>query len=1050
MQKDKPDQAQNLNWIGRLIHKKTFSIHILIAIIFGMAVFACLRIPIEVMPRESTPAFLFLRVDGPENSSPEKVEMALTIPLEGIVRTLPGLVDYSSSTNSRGTSVSLTYKAKTNLDLAVFNLQEALQELESHQILDMKRVDISRLNPDANAVLKLSITHDNNIKNPVSLIKDDLRIRLESVAEISKIEVIGLDPIIYEYEVPLARVNQFGMSGPEFTARLNFQNFRESIGEAALGSHDFVSAIKARQITSDLSQIRSHSLAKDSALNLSELSQERVVDTARTQLVHKNGEDAVFIEVFNKDSANLFELNEHLKSLMEKIKSENSSLSHLKFEVIYDKTDDLRQAVGEVFKSLFEAMLITFVVVFLFLRKLKQTILISIAIPISLMLTILLLFAKGESLNILTLSGLILAIGMVIDNAVLIVGRIEELKHKSKRVLAVGEAASDVSNALLMATLTNAIIFLPVAFLESGDSFTDLLKAFQIPILCSLGSSLLVALFIIPILSISFRKTGYIAKDTRPVRPPERVIQFFRAIRKRKKPIAVCVLAFVTLTAYKIVDINQTDLESPKDGFTTVFLKFTPEVPEAQRLKIFSDCEKILLANQSEVRFSFVVSDFNSHFLQGSFLVYPKSGRDIDQVIAAQQGRLESVLQKFPKFAGFSSQMGEIGGVQTKARRSQIFNISGPKTARLMVLEEELKKRFEKVKGVDSVKLDREENGNRDLVFIPADVLVAQFEMSLSEIAKEISASMGSVSVSNLNLNGQVVAAKISLEPSGGEWALEDFKNLRVTNKNHQSIRVDDLGKIMPMSFIRSIGRQAGTSKLRIVSYFDEALSDQEFQNARSELNRVFGRFEFPKGYGPPRDESKKHIEDMQNKSNFIILLSALLIYLLLASMFESFLIPFAILFTVPLAIIFGCAGLYLMKMDLDVMARLSLVILVGIGVNGAIILIDLILHLKAQGYKREEAVVIGCARRLKAVLMSASIQIISVLPVALGQSKLMGIPYASLGVSIISGMLFSTLITLVILPMAFEFLDELEERIKDFFVDPSVEGEAFSKANKF
>ncbi len=1038
MQKDKPDESQSLNWVGKLIHKKTFSLSILIALIFGMAAFACLKIPIEVMPKESTPAFLFLRVDGAESSTPEKVELALTIPVEGIVRTLPGLIEYSTSTNGRGTSVSLTYKAKTNLDLAVFNIQEALQDLESQGLLDMRRVNISRLNPDANAVLKLSITHEAIVKNPVALIKDDLRLRLESVAEVSKIEVIGLDPVVYEYGVSLDRLNQFGMSGPDFAARLNFQNFRESIGEASLGSKEFTSAIKARQITSDLSQIRSHSLAKDSALNLSELSQERMVDTAHTQLAHKNGEDAVFIEIFNKDSANLFELNDHLKALIEKIRTENSPLSTLKFEVIFDKTDDLRQAVGEVFKSLFEAMLITFIVVFIFLRRIKQTLLISLAIPVSLMLTIMLLFIKGDSLNILTLSGLILAIGMVIDNAVLIVGRIEELKHKAKRVLAVSEAASDVSSALLMATLTNAIIFLPVAFIESGDSFTDLLKAFQIPILCSLGSSLIVALFFIPILSVAFKNRKLVIKDARASRPPEKVVAFFRAIRLRKKPILLVVLVFVVFTAYKIVDINQTDLEDPKDGFTNINIKFTPEVLEPERMRIFLACEKIILERKGEIGFNFVVSDFNSHFLQGTFSVYPKGGQDLEKVIDQQQRRLKQIIPSFPKSAGFSAYIGDANSVMAKSRRSQAFSISGPKTARLMVIEEAIKAKFEKIKGIDSVKLDREESGNRDLVFIPSDDLASQYDMSLSQIAKEISASMGSVSISNLNFNGQVVAAKISLEPNSGEWTLENFKNLQITNRAKKSIRISDLGKIMPMSFLRSISRRSGTSKLRVVAYFDESLEEQSYQNARAELNKVFYKYEFPKGYGPPKDESKKHIEDMQNKSNFIILLAALLIYLLLASMFESFLIPFAILFTVPLAIIFGCAGLLLLKMDLDVMARLSLVILVGIGVNGAIILIDLILHLKAQGYTREEAVVIGCARRLKAVVMSAAIQIISVLPVALGQSKLMGIPYASLGVSIISGMLFSTLITLVILPMAFEFLDELEDRIKDFLVGPT------------
>jgi len=586
-----------------------------------------------------------------------------------------------------------------------------------------------------------------------------------------------------------------------------------------------------------------------------------------------------------------------------------------------------------------------------------------------------------------------------------------------------------------MATLTNAIIFVPVAFIESGDSFTDLLKAFQMPILCSLGSSLVVALFFIPILSVAFKNQIGVQEQTASPAASEKVIQAFRKIQSHKQPIAAAVLTIVGLATYFILGINQTDLESPRDAFTSLNVKFTPEVPFEDRMKIFLEAERILLEHKAEIGYNFMVSDFNSHFLTGTFCIYPPSKQDPDSFIDLQEKRINLVLKKFPKYAGFSAQIGYAGGAQAKQRRSQIFYITGPKTTKLMTLEEDLKEKFEKVRGIESVKLDREESGNRDLIFIPHESLIAQFGMSLKEIAGDISSTMGSIAVSNLNLNGQIVAAKISLEPTNGEWTIDNFKNLKITNHDHKSVRINDLGKIVPMSFIRSVSRVSGIAKTKLITYFSENLSEQNYRNSGAELRRIYNQFSFPKGYGPPLDESRKHIQEMQEKSNFIILLSALLIYLLLASMFESFLIPFAILFTVPLAIIFGCAGLWALGMDLDVMARLSLVILVGIGVNGAIILIDLILHLKKLGYKREEAVVIGCARRLKAVLMSASIQMISVLPVALGQSKLMGIPYASLGVSIISGMLFSTLITLIILPMAYEFLDELESKIKNILV---------------
>jgi HAE1 family hydrophobic/amphiphilic exporter-1 len=186
--------------------------------------------------------------------------------------------------------------------------------------------------------------------------------------------------------------------------------------------------------------------------------------------------------------------------------------------------------------------------------------------------------------------------------------------------------------------------------------------------------------------------------------------------------------------------------------------------------------------------------------------------------------------------------------------------------------------------------------------------------------------------------------------------------------------------------------------------------------------------FRFPPGYGPKKDEANARILEMQKNMIFMITLASLLIYLVLGASFNSLLLPLAVLVTIPGAILSGIFGLWLLSLDLDVMARLSLVILVGIGVNNAIILIDVIQELRLQGFSKCDAVVHGCARRFQAVLMTTAIQVLGVLPVALGNSKIMGIPYASLGITIISGMLLSTVMTLALLPWLYDRLSALED----------------------
>lgn len=1022
--------------LATLIGRRTFGVTIAIALSIGISIASWIKIPVEVMPKENTPPFLYLRVESKEPMAPERLELALALPVEGAVRTVPGLMKFNTSTSGRSVSASLTFKPRTNLDVAEFNLQEALQDLEARGLLDMRGVSISRLNPEASAVMKLSVTYDSSIKDPVKTIKDDLRIALESIGEVSKIEISGIEPVEYEYRIPASQVQELGLQGQGLSAFISFSPLREALGEASFGSTDFMKSVNARLLVTDLQDLQGQSVARGSTFTLREIASERVVDKTKQDVARKNGVPAVFVEIFAKEGASLFELDHHVKETLKKITlAQNEDISKLNFEPIFNKTDDLSKAINDVFEALYEAVGITFIIVLLFLRSWRPTILISLTIPLTLLMTILVLYSRGISLNILTLSGLILGIGMVVDSAVLVVGRIGELRATglSPRQAA-AKGATDVMPALIMSTLTNAAIFLPVAFIEGGDSFTDILKAFQMPILASLGASLIVALVFLPVLMIHWRERKSPKTSASGENDSARVIQWFRWIQSRRSMAAALSIAFIWAVVSYVADIRETDLESPRDNFTTLSVKFAPETRVEQRKLLFEKFEKDVLTHQREIGYKFVVADFNPKFLNGSVLIYPDSGDDIDVALDLQEKNLKTFVSSQSFEPGMTASVGwAFSGSSTAQRRSDTLRFSGPKMAKLVELTAVLKEKLLSVPGVEEVKLEKEETGERSLIFIPSEPVLHAYKISLSSISQHISTMMASASVTNLSMNGKAVAAKISFVPKGLEWSMESLKTLRIPINETHSVNLIDLGTLTPSMITGSITRNDGTAMSRVYVYYKQSMSEPEWVQSQTAVRQTVQAFRFPQGYGTPPSDTMARIEEMQKKSQFIILLSALLIYLLLASMFESFLLPFAIMFTVPLALIFGVAGLRIMGLDLDVMARLSLIILVGIGVNGAIILIDLINHLRSQGIRRSDAVVLGCARRLRAVLMTTAIQIISVLPVALGKAKIMGIPYSSLGVSIISGMLLSTAVTLVILPMVYEWLDEIETRIKRF-----------------
>lgn len=1017
-----------------LIRHRTFAVSIGLVLAFGLSLMSWIQIPIEVMPKENTPPFLYLRVAAKDQMTPDQMELALTLPVEGAVRTQSNLMNFTSSTNRQGVSLSLTYKPRTNLDLAEFNLQETLQDLDGKGILDLRNVTISRLNPEATAVIKLSVTAAQPLKDPVRTMKEDLRIAFESVPEISKIELSGIEPLEYQYTLTTSQMTAQGLGQTGLSGFGNFQSIRDTLGNAPIGGSASMTAVNSRLILNDLDQLKQQTFTAKSHLALAQIASEKVVDKSVDEISRKNGSHAVFVEIFAKEGANLFDLKDHLNARLKGFAQDSGELRKLEFEEIFNKTNDLRQAIDDVFQSLYEAVAITFVVVFLFLQLWRPTLLISLSIPMTLLMTILILYARGCSLNILTLSGLILGIGMVVDSAVLVVGRIDELRAEGQSPKdAAANGARDVTSALLMSTLTNASIFLPVAFLEGGDSFTDILRAFQLPIVSSLASSLVVALLVLPVVMLLWRQK----KTTNPIahedQAAQNVVAIFRWFGKKQFPVIAVVTGLVLFVASQVLDIAQTDLESPRDPYSTISVRFASEILPPQRRVAFEALENELLQGKDRLGYRFIVSDFNPELTTGTFMIYPKAGRDIDTILAALEKRVSRFLEKRESRPGILVALGWGGyAIGSSQQKSDILKLTGPKMNRLIQLSEDLKTRLVQIKGIESVKLEREESGDLGLYFIANETQLLSYDLTLPKISQELSALMSSVTLSNLNFNGKSVGARINLVPPEKTWTLEALQQTPVHLQDGRQIRLADLGLLVPATTAGSFSKKAGIATTKVSVYYQPA-SDEEIRKTQAVVRQTFQSFSFPLGYGPSKAEDRARIEEMQVKSQFIIGLAAFLIYLLLAAMFESILLPFAILFTVPLALLFGVAGLKALGMDLDVMARLSLIILVGIGVNGAIILIDLIRRLRSEGLRREDAIAIGCARRLKAVLMTSSIQIISVFPVAMGQAKIMGIPYSSLGISIISGMLFSTLITLIVLPIIYAWLDRVEQNLKNF-----------------
>ncbi len=1020
-------------WLESIISKKVFTLSILVALVTSYSLSSLNKISIEVMPKENTPSFLYIRLDAKEQLDPESVAKTLSLPAEGILKTVPRLLKMNSQTDARGVSFSLTFKPKTNLDLTSQIITENIQGIETQGLISTRSLAITRLNPDASSVLKISFASNEELLDKQKQINDQLKQKLESISGVSKIEFSNTTEPTVIFKTTKKILAERGISPSDFSAKLNFAPIRENLGLIAEGKEATKKNVLFLSESKTLSDVRKKNVGTRSVVTLSSLTDEvrknNIESTNRT-----NGAPAFFIEIFAKETANLFDLRRDILQKLRALKESNSLFKTLQFENVLDKISDLELAISDVFENLWQAILTTFLVVFLFIRKLRQTMLICVTIPMSLIYTVLIMYLNNSSLNILTLSGLILGIGMVVDNAILVVQKLGDFRDLPAREAA-AKAASQSSLALILSSLTNAIIFLPVAFLEGGDSFTDLLKAFQLPIMASLVASLFVSLIVLPLcflFSEKFRKNQN--RNNIPKSRSEPKLSYFAKalgqLYRFRRQGAALVLLLTMISFNWIRDIEATDLESPRDPFTQINFKFSADTTKFERGQFFNSVEKkVLNLATKEKRIKFIVSEQNTNYESASIVVFPVESDDKDRTLV----EIDILMTKFiqendPHQVGCMVAVGWIAAGMSSATRQYDYIMSGPRSSVIMANISELKKKLVKIPGVIDVLSDAEISGGKKLLLSVNDEKLTRMGLTTSALASQISSLSFSQSLAPVFDHEDILSVLFQLDPDE-VLSLDHFKRIGIL-VNDKRIPAGELGEFRSLPVPASVSRAEGLNNARLRVIFDPHTPEADYQTANKNVKAVISEHILPPGYGPPKNDSAARIEEMQSKTYFIIALSLFLIYLTLGATLNSAILPFAIIFTAPIALIFGVLGLKLCGMSLDVMARLALVILVGSGVNNAIIFMDLILDLRNQGFSKKEAIIKGLTKRASAVFMTTMIQIIGVLPVALGKAKMMGIPYSSLGIVIIFGMLFSTIVTLVVLPFAYDLCDQIEQKI--------------------
>jgi len=1045
--------------------------------LFGLVAMG--RLAVNLLPDLSYPT-LTIRTEY-AGAAPAEVEQLVSKPIEEAVGIVKGIRKVHSVSRAGRSDVIMEFEWGSDMDLAGLEVREKIDVL--YLPLDVKKPLLLRFNPNLDPVVRLALSRDEKKDlTPAQLVslrtfaEEDLRRRLESLAGVAAVRPDGGLTQEIQILIDNEKLSQLKLDISVINQRLKEQNINQAGGRLETGSNDYL--VRTINQFANLDQIRNLYIAKvgESQIRLSDIAEIRDSFVDRQSITYVHGKEAIEIAIYKEGDANTVQV---AKTVTAKLADLQKNLpAGYQLTLVYDQSTFIKQAIDEVKSAAVEGGILAMIVLYLFLRNVWTTLVISISIPLSVIATFNLMYAQDISLNIMSLGGIALAIGMLVDNAIVVLENIARYKEQGMAPMdAAKKGASEVAMAITASTLTTVAVFFPLVFVEgvAGQLFKDQ----ALTVTYALLASLLVALTLIPAMAARER-TGSAAVQAATVEVTKFSIKPSRWYLWPLVPFHLLYLAvrFVFLGLFTLFTIlfravakGLSFIFNPLLNIVQTFLRALESGYRAVLTAALKAKTVVLAATVglTALIYSLIPSlgfDVIPSMSQGEFYVevqlpvgsaiertdkvlkqlaevaslQPEIDRSYAQAGTGQQmtvdpnvggshwGRLNIILKDSATKADeerliqlFRDAVSSMPDLSAKIDRPELFSFSTP-------LEIELSGHDLKSLKATSDQLAKALAANDRFTDIKSSLRSGQPEITLHfhhDRLSQLGLTAADVSKRVANYIGGEVAGQYSINDRKVDIRVRLAENFRNSEQQLSQIIINpNSEKPLPLSAVADIRREVGPSEItRIgqqrVALVSANLAYGDLEQATAAAKAVLAQLTLPYGVGATIVGQSEEMERSFNSLMMALLLAVFLVYLVMASQFENLLQPLLILFTVPLAGAGAVLGLWLTGTRVSVIVFIGLIMLAGIVVNNAIVLIDRINQLRDEGMAVSDAIVEAGATRLRPVLMTTLTTVLGLLPMVLGSSDGAEIR-APMAITVIWGLSLSTLLTLVFIPVLY------------------------------
>ncbi|MDQ3617659.1 MAG: efflux RND transporter permease subunit [Pseudomonadota bacterium] len=979
---------------------------------FVVGLIAAVRLPLEALPDVSAP-FLFVQMPY-TSSTPEEVERTVLRPTEEALATMTGIKSLRSNARADGASVFIMFSDwDKDISITASEARERIDAIRDELPDDFQRYFVFKWSSSDQAVLRVRLAGDMDLTGSYDLIDREMKRRIERIPGVARVEISGAPPNEVEIAVDPTRLTAHNLNLNELNARLQAINFSVSAGEI----EDAGRRLRVQPVgeLTDLQELRD--LVIDAqGLRLGDIAEVRLKPARMDYGRRLDGRVAVGLDIFKERNANLVEVSRNVLAEIEQIRTE-PGLRGIDVKVIQNQGEEVTSSLVELAEAGGIGLLLSIAVLFFFLRHWPSTLMVTLAIPICFVMTLGFMYFVGVTLNVLTLMGLLLAVGMLVDNAVVVVESIYQERERmpDQPTLASIIGTRNVAIALSAGTLCHCIVFVP-NLLGETNNISIFMSQIAITISVSLLASWLVAVSLIPMISARMKTPPVINRETGLI--PRMQRRYARILRWSLEHRGWSVLGVLLIVAISVVPMTQTRFDmfgggSSKD--VNLYYQWKGSYTKEQMSDEVLRVEEYLGENRKRFGIHQVYSWYSEQGEASTMITFDDGIKDTKPIT-------DIISKELPKSA--RTEIGIRGqGDQDGAGQNVQVRLVGDSTQTLSELATDIIPVLSRLGELRDVRVDAGDQNSELNVRVDRE-RAAAFGFSAQQVSSFVGLALRGAQLREFRRGQTEVPVWVRFAGAEG-YGVADIAGFTVRSPDGRSVPLLAMVDIDVKPTATQISRTNRQTTLPIQANLNGKATMPE---ARKAMEETLKSVAFPAGYGYTFEGSGFEDDAEASKQMlFNLVIALVMIYVVMAAVFESLLFPAAIMSCVVFSV-FGVFWLFwITGTSFTVMAFIGILVLMGVVVNNGIVMVEHINNLRRRGLSRTDALVEGSRERLRPILMTMGTAILAMVPISFSDTVVLGgLTYSPMARAVAGGLAFSTVVSLLFLPTIYAILDDL------------------------